>query len=205
MAPHVFFELKSAVVGIAGLGGLGSNVAVALTRLKTGKLILVDFDRVEDSNLNRQNYFHDQIGRFKVDATAENLRRVWPQVSLVEHIVRLNPENIVNIFAEADVIAECFDRADQKQMLVETVLSKMPGKVVVSVSGLAGWGASNEIVTRQIHSRLILIGDGVSGLRPGVPLTASRVGVAAYHQANAIVELIMNHKVSVSVRGSQGT
>jgi sulfur carrier protein ThiS adenylyltransferase len=203
MTPHVFFELKSAVVGIAGLGGLGSNVAAALTRLKTGKLILVDYDRVEASNLNRQNYFHDQIGQFKVDATMENLRRIWPQVNLAGHKVRLTPETVVKLFAEADVIAECFDRADQKQMIVETVLSKMPGKVIVSVSGLAGWGGSNEIVTRQIHNRLILIGDGVSGIGPGVPLTASRVGVAAYHQANAIVEVLMDHKVPVFPRGAK--
>lgn len=203
MTPHVFFELKKSVVGIAGLGGLGSHVAAALTRLKTGKLILVDFDQVDASNINRQNYFHDQIGRFKVDATAENLRRIWPDVNLECHKVRLTPETIVRLFAEVDVIAECFDRADQKQMIVETVLSKMPDKVIVSVSGLAGWGSSNEIVTRQIHNRLILVGDGISGTGPGVPLTASRVGVAAYHQANAIVEVLMDHKVPVSSRGAR--
>lgn len=200
MTPPVFFELKQSVVGIAGLGGLGSNVAVALTRLKMGKLILVDFDRVEADNLNRQNYFYDQIGRFKVDATIENLRRIWPEADLEGHKVRLTPENIVKLFARADVIAECFDRADQKQMITETVLSKMPDKIIVSVSGLAGWGGSNEIVTRQISERLILIGDGISGVEPGVPLTASRVGVAAYHQANAIVEALMHRKMSVAAR-----
>lgn len=200
MTPPIFYELKKSVVGIAGLGGLGSNVAAALTRLKTGKLILVDFDRVEESNLNRQNYFHDQIGQDKVDATIENLRRISSDANVVGHKVRLTPETVLQLFAEADVIAECLDRADQKQMIVETVLVKMPGKVVVSVSGLAGWGGSNEIVTRQVSERLILIGDGVSGIGPGVPLTASRVGVAAYHQANAIVEVLMHHKMSPAAR-----
>ena len=200
MTPHVFFELKNSIIGIAGLGGLGSNVAVALTRLKIGKLILVDYDRVEASNLNRQNYFHDQIGRYKVDATVENLRRIWPDANLAGHKIRLTPESIVELFAEADVIAECFDRPDQKQMIVETVLTKMPEKVIVSVSGLAGWGGSNEIITQQISNRLILVGDGVSGIGPGVPLTASRVGVAAYHQANAIVEVLMDRKLSISAR-----
>jgi sulfur carrier protein ThiS adenylyltransferase len=192
----VFYELKNAVIGIAGLGGLGSNVAAALTRLQTGRLILADFDKVEESNLNRQNYFHDQIGRFKVEATMENLRRIRPDADLVGHTIRLTPERITDLFAEAHVIAECFDRADQKQMLVETVLSKMKDKAVVSVSGLAGWGRSNEIVTRRISDRLILVGDGTSGIGSGFPLTAPRVGVAAYHQANAIVEVLMEQLVT---------
>ncbi len=192
MAPHVFLELKNAVVGIAGLGGLGSNVAVALTRLRVGKLILVDYDLVEESNLNRQNYFPDQIGRHKVDASIENLHRINPEANLEGHKLRLTPEKIVETFKDAHVIAECFDRADQKQMIVETVLSRMQDVPIVSVSGLAGYGRSNEIVTRRISDRLTLIGDTVSGIGPGVPLTAPRVGIAAYHQANAITEILMN-------------
>ncbi len=192
MAPHTFFELKNAVVGIAGLGGLGSNVAVALTRLKVGKLILVDFDVVEESNLSRQNYFTDQVGCHKVDASLENLRRIHPEANLDGRKVRLTPEKVVEIFKDAHVIAECFDRADQKQMIVETVLTQMPEVPIVSVSGLAGYGRSNEIVTRRISDRLLLVGDTVSGIGPGVPLTAPRVGIAAYHQANAITELLVN-------------
>jgi sulfur carrier protein ThiS adenylyltransferase len=189
--PCPFFELKNAIVGIAGLGGLGSNVAVALTRLQVGRLILADFDCVDQSNLNRQNYFHDQIGRHKVDASMENLRRINPQAELTGHKIRLSPDNIPKIFAGAHVIAECFDRADQKQMIVETVLSKMKHVVVVTVSGLAGFGKSNEIRTTRLSKRLIMVGDGVSGTGPGVPLTAGRVGVAAYHQANAITEVLL--------------
>jgi sulfur carrier protein ThiS adenylyltransferase len=192
MTPHVFFELKNATVGIAGLGGLGSNVAVALTRLRVGKLILVDFDQVEESNLNRQNFFADQIGRHKVDATCENLARINPHAQLDGHKVRLTPERIPVIFKGAHVIAECFDRADQKQMIVETVLTKMKDVIIVSVSGLAGYGKSNDIVTRRVSDRHIIIGDLVSGTGPGVPLTAPRVGVAAYHQANAIAEVLIN-------------
>lgn len=192
MAPHTFLELKNAVVGIAGLGGLGSNVAVAMTRLKVGKLILVDFDVVDESNLNRQNYFHDQIGVHKVDATLENLRRINPKANLEGRKMRLTPEKIVDVFKDAHVIAECFDRADQKQMIVETVLSKMPDVPIVTVSGLAGFGRSNEIVTRRVSDRLTLVGDTVSGIGPGIPLTAPRVGIAAYHQANAVADILIN-------------
>ena len=200
MNPHIFYELKNAVVGIAGLGGLGSNVAVALTRLRVGRLIIADFDIIEESNLNRQQYFHDQIGKPKVDASIENLKRIDPEADIRGHKVRLTAERIVDVFGEANVIAECFDRAEQKQMLVETVLTKMKRVVVVSVSGLAGLGKSNEIKTRRISKRHILVGDGENGLRPGVPLTATRVGIAAYHQANAIAEVIVNEMHDLKMR-----
>jgi sulfur carrier protein ThiS adenylyltransferase len=203
MAPQIFFELKNAVVGIAGLGGLGSNVAVALTRLKVGKLVLADFDVVEESNLNRQNYFADQIGRHKVDASLENLCRINPDADLDGHKVRLTPDKITEVFKDCHVVAECFDRADQKQMIVETVLAKMKDVVIVSVSGLAGYGRSNEIVTRRISPRLTLVGDTVSGIGPGVPLTAPRVGIAAYHQANAVTEILLNELHTKLIRKTQ--
>lgn len=187
----VFFELQQATVGIAGLGGLGSNVAVALARLGPGRMVVADFDCVEADNLNRQQYFLDQVGMHKVDAMLDNLRRIRPDVEVVAHKVRLEPANIPGIFADCDVVAECFDRSDQKQMLVETILSRLARTVVVSVSGLAGYGRSNAIQTRRISPRHILVGDGVSGIGPGVPLTAARVGIAAHHQANAIIEVLM--------------
>ena len=197
--PPVFYEIKNAVIGIAGLGGLGSNVAVALARLGAGKLIIADFDIVEEGNLTRQQYFIDQIGQPKVNATVENLGRINPDTQIETHRVRLTPQNIPQIFAEADVIAECFDLPDQKQMLVETVLTKMQTPAIVSVSGLAGYGNSNAIKTTRISKRLTLVGDGISAAKPGTRLTAPRVGVAAYHQANAIAELVINelHKVQI--------
>ncbi len=191
MTHPVFYELKHAVVGIAGLGGLGSNVAVALTRLRIGKLVIADFDCVEESNLNRQSYFADQVGRHKVDASMENLKRINPQADIEGHKVHLTADNIPRIFKGVHILAECFDRADRKQMLVETVLTKMKDTIVVTVSGLAGFGRSNDIQTRRLSPRLILIGDCVSGTGAGVPLTSGRVGVAAYHQANAIAEVLI--------------
>jgi sulfur carrier protein ThiS adenylyltransferase len=185
-------KLKNAVVGIAGLGGLGSNVAIALARTGVGKLIVADFDKVEASNLNRQQYFVDQIGRSKVECMIENLRRINPDVKVEGHRVKLTGENIPEIFSEAQVIAECFDKADAKQMIVETVLGKMGKAIIVSVSGLAGYGKSNAIQTRRISERLILVGDNESGIDSVKVLTAARVGIAANHQANAIVEVILN-------------
>jgi sulfur carrier protein ThiS adenylyltransferase len=152
-------------------------------------LILADFDRVEESNLNRQQYFLDQVGQHKVDACIANLHRIRSGLDLAGCKVRLTAENIPQIFSGCHVVAEC---SDQKQMLVETVLAKMKDTVVVSVSGLAGYGRSNDIVTRKISRRHFLVGDGTSGIGPGIPLTASRVGVAAHHQANVIIEIILD-------------
>ena len=186
-------KLKNAVVGIAGLGGLGSNVAVALARTGVGRLIIADFDKVEKDNLSRQQYFTDQLGKNKTDAMMENLRRINPDVKVEAHHLRLTAENMPKIFADADVIAECFDKAEEKQMLVQTVLSKMDISVV-TVSGLAGYGNSNAIQTRRISDRLILVGDCNSGIDSVKILTAARVGIAASHQANAIVEIIVERK-----------
>ena len=185
-------KMKKATVGIAGLGGLGSTVAVALARTGVGKLIIADFDRVEKSNLNRQHYFIDQIGQYKTDALAANLQRINPDVKVVSHKLMLNKENIPHIFADACLVAECFDESRQKKMIVETVLTKMKDVPIVTVSGLAGYGKSNEITTKRLSDRLILIGDQTSGTDKGLPLTAARVWLAASHQANAIVEVLLD-------------
>jgi len=185
-------KLARSVVGVAGLGGLGSNVATALARAGVGKLIIADFDNVEQANLDRQQYFTDQIGKSKIDCTVENLRRINPRVEVEVHNVTLVPDNIPRIFRNVDVIAECFDTAAAKQMIVETVLTKTERIRIVSVSGLAGYGNSNAIKTRRISPRLVLVGDGQTGIDTCKFLTAARVGVAAMHQANAILELLID-------------
>jgi sulfur carrier protein ThiS adenylyltransferase len=185
-------KLHRSAVGIAGLGGLGSNVAVALARSGIGKLIIADFDNVEQSNLNRQQYFIDQLGRSKVDCMVENLRRINPRVEVLGHKVTLDANNIPEIFTDADCIAECFDAAPAKQMLVETVLIKMAGVKIVSVSGLGGYGKSNAIKTKRVSPRLVIVGDGLTAIDNCKILTAARVGIAAMHQANAIIELLVD-------------
>lgn len=192
--PGVHARLKQAVVGIAGAGGLGSAVAVALARVGVGRLVIADFDVVEPSNLNRQQYFVDQIGLFKVDALAENLRRINPYVVVEPHCTLLGPENIPTVFAGCTIVVEAFDRADMKAMLVDTLLGGMPDVFVIAASGLAGFGPNNTMVTRRVSSRLYLVGDGVSEARPGSGLMAPRVGIAAGHQANQVVRLILGEE-----------
>ena len=189
--PGVHQRLKQTTVGIAGVGGLGSAVAVALARVGIGHLVIADFDVVEPSNLNRQQYFIDQIGRFKVDALTENLLRINPYIALEAHRVMLNPENIPTIFSGCQVVVEALDRAEMKAMLVNRVLEAMPDSTIVAASGLAGYESNNSITTRRISRRLYLVGDTVSEAQPGNGLMAPRVGIAAAHQANQTVRILL--------------
>jgi len=189
--PGVHEKVKTGIVGIAGLGGLGSSVAVALARLGVGRLIVADYDVVEPSNLNRQQYFTDQIGMTKVAALAENLQRINPYVEVIGHPVRLTPENLPEIFARASIVVEAFDTAEAKAMLVNTVLRKMPETFIVGASGLAGYGASDEIRILSFAKRCFLVGDGTTAAAPGTGLMSPRVGVAAHHQANVVLRLLL--------------
>ncbi|MCK4999196.1 MAG: sulfur carrier protein ThiS adenylyltransferase ThiF [Anaerohalosphaera sp.] len=189
--PGVHEKIKNATVGIAGLGGLGSAIAVALARIGVGKLILVDFDVVEPSNLNRQQYFVDQIGLYKTEALGANLQRINPYVKLRTHTLRLTAENVPEIFADVDVLVEAFDSADCKAMIMEIFLGSVADKPLVMASGLAGFESSNTIITQKISDRLVIAGDLVTAAKPGTGLMAPRVGVAAHHQANAVLRLLL--------------
>lgn len=186
-------RLRAATVGIAGLGGLGSNVAVALARSGVGRLILADCDRVEASNLNRQQYVRADIGRLKTDALADYLRRIDPETQLVPHAVRLTPDNIPMLFAGAVVVAECLDGAETKAMLVRTCLATLAprGVKLVAASGLAGWGPANAITTRLLQPGFAVVGDMTSDVRATPVLLASRVGIAALHQAHQIIRWLL--------------
>ena len=192
--PGVHQKIKRAVVGIAGLGGLGSTIAIALARVGVGTLILVDFDVVEPSNLNRQQYFTHQIGMPKVDALRETLSKINPYLKIVTHRERLDPTNLERIFKEAHVVVEAFDQADQKTMLINTVSEKMPEKYVVAASGVAGYGDNNEIKTARFSSTIFIVGDQKTAARPGVGLMAPRVGIAAHHQANTVLRILLGEE-----------
>lgn len=189
--PGVHDKIKDACVGIAGVGGLGSAVAVALTRIGVGRLIIADFDTVEASNLNRQHYFIDQIGLPKVYALRDTLARINPHVHVTACHLRLTPANLGEIFVSVQVLAEAFDRADQKVMLIETFSVCCPETPIVAGSGLAGYGPANSIRTERAGKQLVICGDGETAAGPGVGLMAPRVGIAAHHQANAMLRILL--------------
>lgn len=190
--PGVHARMKSAVVGVAGLGGLGSAVAISLARMGVGTLILADFDIVEPSNLNRQNYFIEHIGMPKTEAMAQILSHINPYIQVRTHTVILAADNIPEIFKSAAIVVECFDGADAKAMIIQTVADALPEAIAVSASGLAGYGDSNGIQTRRLGEKVFIVGDLVMAAQPGRGLMAPRVGIAANHQANLVVSLLMD-------------
>lgn len=184
-------RLEAAAVAVCGLGGLGSNIAVSLARAGIGKLILMDFDKVDVSNLHRQQYKAAQVGMNKTDALKENLKEIAPYVHVVTHTVRVTQENFRELLAGADIICEAFDNAESKAMLTNAVLETMPDKYLVAASGMAGFGSANDIRTRKITQRFYLCGDGVSDVADGIGLVSSRVMLCAAHQAHTVVRLIL--------------
>lgn len=183
-------KISAARVAVCGLGGLGSNIAIALARAGVGHLHLIDFDRVDLTNLNRQQYAVGQLGQYKTDALRETLSLVSPYCDVTCDTVRVTEENLPDLLRNEDYICEAFDRAEAKAMLVSGVLEHFPEKYLVAGSGLAGLGSANTIQTRRVSKRFYLCGDGTSDSSVGLGLVASRVLVCAAHEANMILRLI---------------
>ena len=181
---------ESATVAICGLGGLGSNIAFALARAGIGKLILIDFDSVDITNLHRQQYKANQIGISKTKALKDNLSEIAPYVVIETHSVRITKNNAEVLLEKADIICEAFDDAECKAMLVNLVLERMPEKYLVAASGMAGFGSANTIQTQRISKRFYLCGDGTSDVQSEGSLVASRVMLCAAHQAHTVLRIL---------------
>lgn len=188
----IYEKMKRAHVGIAGLGGLGSNIAAALVRSGIGRLTVADFDTVELSNINRQLYTPSHIGMKKTDALTALLHEIDPFCEIEAHHVRVDADNAALLFGGCDIVCEAFDGAEQKAMLVNTLLSGFPDMYVISGSGMAGFGRANEIVTRRLGARLTVCGDGVTDVAMGEGLTAARVMICAGHMASRAAEIILS-------------
>lgn len=187
----VYERLKNSRAAVAGLGGLGSSIALSLARAGVGELFLVDFDRVDLSNLNRQQYELDDIGRYKTEALSEHIARINPYIKIKYETVRVTEDNAVSLFSGYPVLCEAFDRAESKAMLVSAVLSGCPETVIVSGSGMAGYLPSNMIVTKKALDRLYICGDGETDSADANGLMAPRVSICAGHQANAALRLLL--------------
>lgn len=183
-------KISAACVAVCGLGGLGSNIAIALARAGVGQLHLMDFDRVDMTNLNRQQYFVRQLGQWKTDAMRENLAEIAPYCRVLTDTVKVTEENLPALLREDEIICEAFDRPEAKAMLVSGVLEHFPEKFLVSGSGMAGLSSANTIRTRRVSRRFYLCGDEVSDSGAGLGLVSSRVLVCAAHEANMILRLI---------------
>jgi len=193
LRPEQIDAIIKVKIGIAGAGGLGSNCAQLLARCGFRRFVIVDYDAVDASNLNRQFFFSGQVGQPKVAALTENLRRINPEVAVEAVEERVRPDNAARLFADCDVVVEAFDRAEDKKMLVEAYVGS--GKLVVAASGLAGWGDSDRITVRRISERFYVVGDGTSGISPDLPPLAPCVAIAAAKQADIVLSYVLS-KVS---------
>ncbi|HEY8908772.1 MAG TPA: sulfur carrier protein ThiS adenylyltransferase ThiF [Desulfosporosinus sp.] len=192
LQPIQLTKIQETPVGIAGLGGLGSNVAWHLVRSGFSHLVLADFDRVEARNLNRQAYFPDQLGRLKTEALSENLLRINPDLTLELWPVHVTKANVQAIFRECPVWVEGFDETASKKMFVEEGLET--GKKIIGASGLAGWGDTDTIRTVHWSSGLSVVGDFCTAVAEDHPALSPRVGVAAAKQANLVLAWVLGER-----------
>lgn len=183
-------RFAAAVVAVCGLGGLGSNIATSLARAGIGKLILIDFDKVDITNLHRQQYKVSQVGKFKTEALTENLKEIAPNLEIETHTVRIDENNAIALLKSADVICEAFDSAECKAQLTDVVLTKMSDKYLVAASGMAGLKSPNSIRTRRVTSRFYLCGDEVSDVKDSIGLVAPQVMLCAAQQAQTVLRII---------------
>ena len=188
--PDLHKRFSSATVAVCGLGGLGSNIAIALARAGIGKLLLIDFDRVDITNLHRQQYKANQIGRNKTDALAENLSEIAPYTEVRTVTAKITEENFADLLKDADIVCEAFDNAEAKAMLVNGVLEQLPECCLVAASGMAGMDTPNTIRTRKIMKRFYLCGDEVSDAADTIGLAAPRVMLCAAHQAHTVLRIL---------------
>ena len=184
-------KLRNARVAVSGLGELGSNISVMLARSGIGELLLVDFDTVDVTNLNRQMYLIPQLGKPKAEALPEILYQINPYLTYRSVCIKVTPDNVKELFSEYPIVCEAFDKPDQKAMLVRELLMQCPKTTVVSGNGMAGYADANEIRTCQVMKRLYVCGDQSTDVGNGIGLIAPRVAVCAAHEANKVLQLIM--------------
>lgn len=182
-------KFSEAYVAVCGLGGLGSNIAISLARAGIGKLILIDFDKVDISNLHRQQYKVSQLGMRKTEAMKQTLAEISPYCNVITHTVKLTEENL-SLLADCDIVCECFDNAECKSMLANGIAEHYPEKLIVAASGMSGLHTGNTIITKKLGKRLYVCGDGASDVNTDGTLFAPRVMLCAAHQANTVLRII---------------
>lgn len=190
--PKLHDKLKKCSVAVCGLGGLGSHIAIMLARSGIGRLNLIDFDVVEPSNLNRQSYMVDDLGKFKTEALKQQILNINPFIEICIHTTKIQESNIKDLFILDDIVCEAFDSAAAKAMLAQNFHRYFKDKILICGSGLAGYGNSNSIQTRKIANNFYVCGDLVNEAKPGNGLMAPRVNICAGHQANLVLELLAN-------------
>ena len=193
LTPEERAVLEKVRIGVAGAGGLGSNCAMHLVRSGIRHLVVADFDVVNESNLNRQFFFRDQLGMKKVEALKANLLRIDPEAEIQAVDVRLDVASTRELFRNCDVVVEAFDAVEAKTMILSALMPL--GTRLVTASGLAGWGNSNTMRVRKMGANVVVVGDGETGVRADAAPTSPRVGIAAAMEANAVVAWLLGKEL----------
>lgn len=185
-------KLRNGKVTVAGLGGLGSHVSIALARLGIGHLRLIDFDVVDITNIFRQNYRLQHIGQYKTDCMKAQIAEINPYIEVETRTEKITSENIMELIGDSKIICEALDQKEAKAMLLNEIMEQSKDKIVVAGSGMAGTDSANRITTRKITNRFYVCGDGVSALEDGLQLMAPRVAICAMHEANVIMRILLD-------------
>lgn len=190
-------KLAAARVGIAGAGGLGSHIAVFLARSGVGRLHVVDFDAVDESNLNRQHYRREHVGMPKVEALARQIAEIDPRVEVVAERLRIEPGSAAAVFAGEEIVCEAFDDPAAKAALASELLARDARTVVVSGNGMAGLGPAEKMGVRRVGGRLFVCGDGTADIADAGALFAPRVALCAAQQALCVLRIILGEEKGV--------
>lgn len=191
--PKIRKKIANKTIGIAGAGGLGSNVAVSLARCGFDKFVIADFDKVELSNLNRQFYFLDQIGMYKVDALLENMRKINPFIDIEKHIIRLNSYNVNSIFSKVDIMVEALDKAKVKKMLIENWVENYPNKPIIIASGIYGYGDFSKLRIKVVD-KIYICGDQESEIENYYSPLSPKVGIVSNMQSDLVLKILMDEE-----------
>jgi sulfur carrier protein ThiS adenylyltransferase len=187
-----FYEkLKKYSVGIAGLGGLGSNAAVSLARAGIGRIVLIDYDTVEKTNLNRQYFFLNQISQNKTDALKENIKKINPEIKIETFTEKLKKNKMAQHFANTDLIIEALDDAETKTLFIEEMQQKLPNTPIIAASGVTGYGNNERIKTKKLDNLYIIYDKKAKSTEKDI-LTAPRIALIANMQANLAVEILLD-------------
>ena len=191
---HISNALSNKKVGIAGAGGLGSNAAIALARSGIIKFVIVDFDIIEQSNLNRQYYFLSQVGQKKVKALENNIKNINPEVSCILLQEKLMTGSMWKPFTDVDIIIEALDHAETKTQFIEEVLTHLPNIPIVAASGVAGYGQSDRIRTIETGNLHMVYDEEALSSDEDV-LLAPKVCLMANWQANITLEILLGESI----------
>lgn len=186
-------RLAAAHIGLAGAGGLGSNTAMMLARSGIGKLTIIDCDMVEPSNLNRQHFWPRHLGMAKVDALAELLHELDPDIVVDPVRLELDKDNIDQILPACPIWVEALDNAETKALFVSHALAA--GHLVAAASGMGGYGGPS--MRKRVMGRLTVVGDFCTDIASQPPL-APRVTQVAAMLADVVLELVLNKPMAGS-------